>query len=50
MILLELFREDNVAIVCPEYCCDACQMPAVAQEGRTSELSLLIQAVNELRT
>ena len=38
MILLELFVEDNVAIVCPEYCCDLCWMPAVVQEDRTSEL------------
>jgi len=44
-ILLELFGEDSVAFVCPEYCCDVCEIPTVVQEDRISELSSLIQAV-----
>jgi len=48
--LLELFGEDSVIVPCPDYCCDVYQMPAVIQEDRTSELSLLIQAVDELKS
>ena len=48
-LLLELFGEDSAATVCPEYCCDVCQMPTLVQEDRKSELTLLIQAVNELK-
>ena len=48
-LLLESFGEDAAATVCPEYCCDVCQMPTVLQEDRKFELTLLIQAVDELK-
>ena len=48
-VLLKLFGEESGAIFCMEYCCDDCEVPAAVQEDRTSELSLLIQAVDELR-
>ena len=47
-LLLESFGEDCTTI-CPEYCCDVCQIPAVVQEDRKSELTLLIQAIDELK-
>ena len=47
-LLLESFGEE-CATICPEYCCDVCQMPAVVQEDRKSELTLLIQAIDELK-
>jgi len=49
-ILLELFGEDSKEIVRPEHCCDVCEMPSIIQGERKSELALLIQAIDELKT
>ena len=47
-VLVQLFGEDPATAICPEYCCNVCEMPTVLQKDRKLKLCVLVQTINEL--
>jgi len=48
-VLLELFGENNCDIVCPQQCCDVCDQEIGLLGDKKLELTLLLQAIDELK-
>ena len=48
-MLLELFGENSCDMVCPEQCCDVCDQKMGLLGDKKLELTLLLQAIDELK-